>query len=227
MFYNPHHDEDTLIVNAGDSKEFPLHLHDTPFVMNIAIHGGLKYIRLLEKDYDTYLYVETFGNKTSDTLIIEVHPTGTLLPDADKVTYLGTAMVGRGTFVWHIFYLVRDAVGTPDEDDTTDDKPMYEDLYTIYKYPFDPNGSTTINIDSSHVKPLYAGMQYGRPTIWVQLKLERGEQTKAQAALNIIGSDEEFISDYISLNEVALEDDGTIRRVFCNVKYERQEGSEA
>ena len=134
------------VVNAEDCKELPLPLYDSPYVMDIVIRGGLKHIKLFENNNKTSLWVETFGNNTEETLIIEVHPTGGLLPDADKVTYLGTAMVDGGVYVWHIFYLVRSNGDISDE--KADGKPLYEELYTIFKYDFAENGSSTKVIDS-------------------------------------------------------------------------------
>ena len=191
-----------------------LHLLDTPMVMNVAINGGLKHISLTEKDGETLLCVATDNDVSLEQiLVVEVHPTGMLLPNADDVTYLGTSMVGGGFFVWHIFYLVRDKNDKPNKKDSmADDRRMFKSLYTIYKYGFAVDGSTEINIDGSSVKPLYADMQNGSPTIWVLIKLENGE-SNAQTSLSVVSSVNDCEDSYLLLNKISL-DDGTKRNVF-------------
>ena len=152
-------------IDANSVEDINLELGDSPGIFNIVICGELTEIYLHEIDNATYLHIET--GEVADPrieLAVEIHPTGGLIPNAQDLTFLGTAFAG--IYVWHIFYCFR----------TVDKRDIgTADLYTIYKEPLNDVGDTEIQVSSENVTVLHIGKQGGQSYVWFLFRIAFGD----------------------------------------------------
>lgn len=141
-------------------KDFDLEVCDSPGVRMITVSGLIKNTHVENRENHLWLRVESSDSAESNQLIVEIHPTGGIVPNIADLVYAGTAIILG--YVWHVFYSIAniDAAGNYG-------RAKFETVSTIFKYPIKKAGVSTVEIRGESARPLYVGLQHEQVMLWV------------------------------------------------------------